>query len=138
MFTDRQRKIFNELIKNPIVTEVTRTHDLGTEMSAKQMKLKVLEIKPMFEDEHKYLLKEYDDIMKLDLSNDFSNSLYSVRDKFEKLGFTEHTISPNEFEYILNETEKILNKEKEKNDNLIVRMNNWLDRTNNFFNLYEV
>ena len=75
--------------------------------------------------------------MKLDLSNEFGNKLNNLSNKFHTLGFYQHILSPNEFEYVLNEAEKILNDEKEKNDNLIVRMNTWLDRADNYLNLIE-
>ena len=75
--------------------------------------------------------------MKLDLSNEFSDNLNSLHNKFHLLGLYQHILSPNEFEYVLDEGEKVLKAEKEKNDNLIVRMNNWLERADNYINLNE-
>jgi len=136
-FTERQKKIYNEFIKNPLVKEVSRTLEINCdEMTNKLCQLTKINDTDITEKE--YLENEYCEIMKLYASNDFGNNLYDIINKFTKLGFNEHILSPNEFEYILNELENILNKEKEKNDNLIVRMNNWLNRTNNFLNLCKV
>ena len=134
--TDRQRKIYNEFIKNPLVKEVSITLEINCdEMTNKLCQLAKINDTNIIEKE--CLENEYCEIMKLNISNDFSNNLNNFINKFTKLGLHEHILSPNEFEYILNELENILNKEKEKNDNLIVRMNNWLDRTDNFLKLYE-
>ena len=136
--TDRQKKIYNEFIKNPLVKEVSRTLEINCdEMTNKLCQLAKINDTNITEKE--YLENEYCEIMKLNISNDFSNNLNNLINKFTKLGLLhEHILSPNEFEYILIELENILNKEKEKNDNLIVRMNNWLNRTNNFLNLCKV
>lgn len=46
-------------------------------------------------------------------------------------------VSLNEFEYILNETEKLLVAEKEKNDEFLRRISDWNERADNFINLCE-
>ena len=135
-FTDRQRKIYKEFISDPLGKEVSRTHDLSSEMT--NMLCQITNKNDTYITEKEYLEKEYCEIMNLDLSNDLSNNLDDLVNKFNKLCLYKHILSPNEFEYVLNETENILNMEKEKNDNLIVRMNNWLDRANNFLNLCKV
>ena len=135
ILTERQRKIYKEFISDPLAKEVSRTHDLGCELTIKICK--VDKINDTHITEKEYLDNEYCEIMKLDLSDELSNSLYNLGNKFAKLGLYKHILSPNEFEFVLNEAENILNKEKEKNDNLIVRMNNWLDRANNYIDLME-
>jgi len=134
--TDRQRKIYKEFITDPLEKEISRTHDLGCDMTIKLSKLKKVNDN-IHITEQEYLENEYCEIMKLDLSDELSKNLNSLSNKFHILGFYQHILSPNEFEYVLNEAEKILNDEKEKNDNLIVRMNTWLDRTINYINLIE-
>jgi len=134
--TDRQRKIYKEFITDPLKKEISRTHDLGCDMTIKLSKLKNVN-DTIHITEQEYLENEYCEIMKLDLSDELSKNLNSLSNKFHTLGFYQHILSPNEFEYVLNEAEKILNDEKEKNDNLIVRMNTWLDRTINYINLIE-
>ena len=134
--TDRQRKIYKEFISDPLAKEISRTHDLGCEMTIKVSKVKNVNDNTHFT-EQEYLEKEYCEITKSDLSNELSESLNNLSDKFDRLGFYNHVLSPNEFEYVLNEAENILNKEKEKNDNIIVRMKNWLERADNYINLIE-
>ena len=119
----------------PLGKEISRTSDLGSEMTIKFCQVKKINTNIP---EKEYLDKEYCEIMKLDLSNEFSNNLNSLSNKFHLLGLYNHILSPNEFEYVLNEGEKILNQEKEKNDNLIVRMNTWIERADNYINLCEV
>lgn len=135
-FTDRQRKIYKEFITDPLTKEISRTHDLGCDMTIKLSKLKKVNDTTHIT-EQEYLENEYCEITKLDLSDELSKNLNNLSNKLYKLGFYQHIISPNEFEYVLNEAEKILNGEKEKNDNLIVRMNTWLDRADNYLNLIE-
>ena len=135
-FTDRQRKIYKEFITDPLTKEISRTHDLGCDMTIKLSKLKKVNDTTHIT-EQEYLENEYCEITKLDLSDELSKNLNNLSNKFHKLGFYNHILSPNEFEYVLNEAEKILNGEKEKNDNLIVRMNTWLDRADNYLNLIE-
>lgn len=134
--TERQTKIYNQFIKNPMVKEVSRTFEICDEMTNKLCQLTKVNNTDITERE--YLENEYCEIMKLDASNDFCDNLYNHINKFNKLGLHEHILSPNEFEFILNELENVLNNEKEKNDNLIVRMNNWLDRADKFLNLCKV
>lgn len=136
-FTERQRKIYKEFITDPLTKEISRTHDLGCDMTIKLIKVKKLKDTAHIT-EKEYLENEYCEITKLDLSNELSNSLNNLSNKLYQLDFYKHIISPNEFEFVLNEAEKILNAEKEKNDNLIVRMKNWLDRADNFLDLCEV
>ena len=136
-FTDRQKKIFNQFIKNPMVKEVSRTLEINCdEMTNKLSQLAKINDTNITEKE--YLENEYCEIMKLYASNDFGNNLYNIINKFTKLGLHEHILSPNEFEYILNELENILNKEKEKNDELCRRKNEWNVRADNFLKLCKV
>lgn len=136
-FTERQKKIYNQFIKNPMVKEVSRTLEINCdEMTNKLCQLTKVNDTDITEKE--YLENEYCEIMKLYASNDFGNNLYNIINKFTKLGLHEHILSPNEFEYILNELENILNKEKEKNDELCRRKNEWNVRADNFLNLCKV
>jgi hypothetical protein len=135
--TDRQKKIYNEFIKNSLVKEVSRPLEINCdEMTNKLIQLTKVNDTDITEKE--YLENEYCEIMKLYASNDFGNNLYDIINKFTKLGLHEHILSPNEFEYILNELENILNKEKEKNDELCRRKNEWNVRADNFLNLCKV
>lgn len=135
-FTDRQRKIYKEFITDPLTKEISRTHDLGCDMTIKLSKVKRIN-DTTHVSEQEYLDNEYCEITKLDLSDELSKNLNNLSNKLNTLGFYQHILSPNEFEYVLNEAEKILNAEKEKNDNLIVRMKTWLDRADNYLNLIE-
>lgn len=132
--TDRQRKIYKEFIKNPLLKEISRPLEISCDTLAKKGKLKLLTIKPEFEQEYNAIMKEYDEI-DLEESSKLSENLYKQKEKFNELGFNSHQVSPNEFEYILNETEKLLVAEKEKNDKLIKRVSDWNERVDNFINL---
>lgn len=134
--TDRQRKIYREFITDPLTKEISRTHDLGCDITIKLIQVKKIKDTAHIT-EQEYLENECCEITKLDLSDELSKSLNNLTNKLYQLGFYQHILSPNEFEYVLNEAEKILNAEKEKNDNLIVRMKTWLDRADNYLNLIE-
>lgn len=133
--TERQRKIYKEFVLNPLAKEVSRTTEIGCDCFVMKAKLNKLTVDPGFEQEYNALMKEYDEIDKLENSTHCSDRLYKQRAKFDELGFSSHPVSPNEFEYILNETEKIWKSEKEKNDIVMVRYANWLDRSKNFLSL---
>ena len=138
ILTDRQIKIYNEFILDPLKKEVSRTHEIGCNSLVKKYELKKLTIKPAFEQEYNAIMKEYDEIDELEKSTQLTDNLYKQKEKFNELGFNSHQVSPNEFEYILNETEKILIAEKEKNDEFLRRIIDWNERADNFINLCEV
>ena len=138
ILTERQRKIYKEFMLDPLAKEVSRTLEIGCDSMVKKDKLKKLIILPVFEQEYNAIMEELDAIDELENSTKLSDKLYQQKEKFNKLGFNSHQVSPNEFEYILNETEKILNAEKEKNDELFRRISEWNERADNFLNLYEV
>lgn len=137
LLTDRQIKIYNEFILDPLKKEVSRTLEIGCDSLVKKDELKKLTIKPAFEQEYNAIMKEYDEIDVEESSTKLSENLYKQKEKFNELGFNSHQVSPNEFEYILNETEKLLVEEKEKNDKLIRRICEWNERADNFINLCE-
>ena len=137
LLTDRQIKIYNEFILDPLKKEVSRTLEIGCDSLVKKYELKKLTIKPAFEQEYNAIMKEYDEIDVEESSTKLSENLYKQKEKFNELGFNSHQVSPNEFEYILNETEKLLVEEKEKNDKLIRRICEWNERADNFINLCE-
>lgn len=138
ILTDRQIKIYKEFILDPLKKEVSRTHEIGCDSLIKKYELKKLTINPAFEQEYNAIMKEYDEIDELEKSTELTDKLYNQKEKFNELGFNSHQVSPNEFEYILNETEKILVAEKEKNDEFIRRISDWTERADNFINLCEV
>lgn len=133
--TERQRKIFKEFITDPLAKEVARPLEISCSCLAKKGVLKQLTIKPSFEQEYKAIMKEYDEIDELEKSTQLTDNLYKQKEKFNELGFNSHQVSPNEFEYILNETEKILIAEKEKNDEFLRRISDWNERADNFISL---
>lgn len=134
--TDRQRKIYKEYVLDPLVKEVSRTLEIGCDSMTKKDKLKHLTFSPAFEQEYNAIMKEYDEI-NVEENTKLSDTLYKQREKFTELGFDSHQVSPNEFEYILNETEKILFAEKAKNDEFLRRISEWNERADNFINLCE-
>lgn len=138
LLTDRQIKIYNEFILDPLKKEVSRTLEIGCDSLVKKYELKKLTIKPAFEQEYNAIMKEYNEIDELEKSTNLTDNLYKQKEKFNELGFNSHQVSPNEFEYILNETEKILIAEKEKNDEFMRRISDWNERADNFINLCEV
>lgn len=138
LLTDRQRKIYKEFVLNPLAKEVSRPLEISCDSLVKKDELKKLTIKPAFEQEYNAIMKELDEIDELENSTKLSDKLYKQKEKFNELGFNSHQVSPNEFEYILNETEKLLVAEKEKNDELIRRISDWNERADNFINLCEV
>lgn len=133
--TERQRKIYKEFVLNPLAKEVSRTTEIGCDCFVMKDKLNKLTVDPGFEQEYNALRNEYDEIYNLENSTTLSDRLYKQRAKFDELGFSSHQVSPNEFEYILNETEKIWKSEKERNDIVMERYSNWLDRAKNFLSL---
>lgn len=137
ILTDRQRKIYKEFVLDPLAKEVSRPLEIGCDSMVKKDKLKHLTIKPAFEQEYNAIMKEYDEI-NVEENTKLSDKLYKQREKFNELGFDSHQVSPNEFEYILNETEKILVEEKAKNDEFLRRISDWNERADNFINLCEV
>ena len=136
LLTDRQRKIYKEFVLDPLVKEVARPLEIGCDSLVKKDKLKHLTIKPAFEQEYNAIMKEYDEI-NVEENTKLSDRLYKQKEKFNELGFNSHQVSPNEFEYILNETEKILVEEKAKNDEFLRRISDWNERADNFINLCE-
>ena len=135
--TERQSKIFKEFIKDPLAKEISRTLEIGCDSLIKKYEIKKMTIKPAFEQEYNAIMKEYDEIDELEKSTKFTDNLYKQMEKFNELGFNSHQVSPNEFEYILNETEKLLVAEKEKNDEFLRRISDWNERADNFINLCE-
>ena len=138
LLTDRQRKIYKEFVLNPLAKEVSRPLEISCDSLVKKDELKKLTIKPAFEQEYNAIMKELDEIDELENSTKLSDKLYKQREKFNELGFDSHQVSPNEFEYILNETEKILVEEKAKNDEFLRRISDWNERADNFIRLCEV
>ena len=136
--TERQRKIFKEFITDPLAKEVARPLEISCSCLAKKGVLKHLTIKPTFEQEYNAIMKEFDELNVEDNSSKLFDNLHKQKEKFNELGFNSHQVSPNEFEYILNETEKLLAEEKEKNDELIRRISDWNERVDNFISLCEV